>query len=157
MYIAWNFHERQPEQFTFDGDADVEGFLREAAALNLKVCVCTMLRITLNHDNCLQQKATIVAQVLLRPGPYICAEWDFGGFPWWFASSAIAEGGRSFDLRSDDPQYLQYVDRWWSVLFKRIKPLLWENGGPIVMVQVENEYGACSGRWFRSLFFPQRK
>ncbi len=119
MYIAWNFHERQPEQYTFDGDADVVTFLKEAASLDLKV--------------------------LLRPGPYICAEWDFGGFPWWFASSHIAQGGRSMDLRSDDSDYLHYVERWWSVLFKRIKPMLWENGGPIVMVQIENEYGACSG------------
>ncbi len=61
LYVPWNFHERSPGTFKWDGEADIERFLDIAQELGLNV--------------------------LLRPGPYICGEWDFGGFPWWLASS----------------------------------------------------------------------
>ncbi len=61
LYTPWNFHERTPGKFTFEGEADIERFLDIAQDLGLNV--------------------------LLRVGPYICGEWDFGGFPWWLASS----------------------------------------------------------------------
>ena len=63
LYIPWNFHERSPGTFKWDGEADIERFLDIAQELGLNV--------------------------LLRPGPYICGEWDFGGFPWWLASSKV--------------------------------------------------------------------
>lgn len=66
MYVAWNMHEPYPGQYVFDGFADVERFVELAHELGLLV--------------------------LLRPGPYICAEWDFGGFPWWFGSSKVCGG-----------------------------------------------------------------
>jgi beta-galactosidase GanA len=65
MYVPWNFHERSPGVFKWDGEADIEHFLDIAQSLGLNV--------------------------LLRPGPYICAEWDFGGFPWWLASSKVRD------------------------------------------------------------------
>jgi beta-galactosidase GanA len=64
VYIPWNFHEQYPGQFKWDGWQDVEGFIKLAQKIGLLV--------------------------LLRPGPYICAEWDFGGLPWWLGSSAVS-------------------------------------------------------------------
>ena len=138
MYIAWNMHEPHPGQYAWEGFADVERFLQIAHELGLLV--------------------------VLRPGPYICAEWDFGGFPWWLASSkararmrgawgwcshAVAQrpsvparagvqvaGGGTMRLRQNDPAYLAHVDRWWAMLFSKLAPFLYQRGGPIVMVQV---------------------
>ncbi|ONK59308.1 uncharacterized protein A4U43_C08F5110 [Asparagus officinalis] len=75
--------------------------------------------------------------VMLRPGPYICGEWDLGGFPSWLLSVEPA-----IRLRSSDPSFLQLVERWWGILLPKVAPLLYENGGPVVMVQVENEFGS---------------
>ena len=63
VYVPWNVHEPFPEQYDWDGIADLEAYLQLAQDMGL--------------------------YVLLRPGPYICAEWDFGGFPWWLASSKV--------------------------------------------------------------------
>ena len=63
VYVPWNLHEPFPGQYNWSGFADLEGYLRTAQEVGLLV--------------------------LLRPGPYICAEWDFGGFPWWLASSKV--------------------------------------------------------------------
>ncbi|KAJ0008037.1 hypothetical protein Pint_28944 [Pistacia integerrima] len=78
--------------------------------------------------------------VMLRAGPYICAEWDLGGFPAWLLAIKPA-----LKLRSSDPAYLRigicpysFVERWWGVLLPKIAPLLYDNGGPIIMVQYEN-------------------
>lgn len=116
FYVPWNFHERVPGEFTWEGEADLEGFIQEI------------------------QDAGMIA--MLRPGPYICAEWDFGGLPWWLANSKTP-GGRTMELRSDDPHFLAHVEAWWKVLLAMVKPYLWQNGGPIAMVQIENEYGFC--------------
>ncbi|CAL5218934.1 g683 [Coccomyxa viridis] len=116
LYTPWNFHERTPGKFTFEGFADVERFLDIAQDLGLNV--------------------------LLRVGPYICGEWDFGGFPWWLASSKV-EGGRTMELRKNDANYLAHVERWFNVLLPRMAPYLYHRGGPILMTQIENEYGFC--------------
>ena len=109
-YVPWNFHEPTPGVYVWDGDRDVVQFIKTAQEVGLLV--------------------------ILRPGPYICAEWEMGGLPSWLLTvdPAIA-------LRSSDSIYLYYVDRWLAVLLSQMKPLLYENGGPIISVQVENEYG----------------
>lgn len=110
-YVPWNLHEPIPGKLNFDGIADVESFLKLAHKLNILV--------------------------MLRAGPYVCAEWDLGGFPAWLLAEKPA-----VKLRSSDPAFLQLVKRWWDTLFPKIVPLLYSNGGPIIMVQVENEYGS---------------
>ncbi|KAM4842470.1 beta-galactosidase [Thomomys bottae] len=121
-YVPWNFHEPQPEHYKFSGDHDVEYFIKLAHKLELLV--------------------------ILRPGPYICAEWDMGGFPVWLLQKP------SIILRSSDPDYLEAVDKWLGVLLPKMRPLLYQNGGPIIAVQVENEYGsyfACDYDYMRFL------
>lgn len=121
-YVPWNFHEPQPGQYEFSGDHDVEHFIQLAHELGLLV--------------------------ILRPGPYICAEWDMGGLPAWLLEK------KSIVLRSSDPDYLVAVDKWLAVLLPKMKPLLYQNGGPIITVQVENEYGsyfACDYNYLRFL------
>ncbi|XP_005383692.2 PREDICTED: beta-galactosidase [Chinchilla lanigera] len=121
-YVPWNFHEPHPGHYEFSEDRDVEYFLQLAHKLGLLV--------------------------ILRPGPYICAEWDMGGLPAWLLEK------QSIVLRSSDPDYLAAVDRWLGVLLPKMKPLLYQNGGPIITVQVENEYGsyfACDYNYLRFL------
>ncbi|MCL2557603.1 MAG: beta-galactosidase, partial [Treponema sp.] len=109
-YVPWNLHEPKEGVFSFDGFGDLEGFIETAAAVGLKVIV--------------------------RPGPYICAEWEFGGFPGWLAKD------RSMRLRCMWPDYLQKVRNWFSALIPKLVPYLCTNGGPIIAVQIENEYGS---------------
>ncbi|KAK8353256.1 hypothetical protein V6Z12_A05G145400 [Gossypium hirsutum] len=111
-YIPWNLHEPEAGKLVFEGIADLVSFL--------KLC----------------QKPGLL--VMLRAGPYICAEWDLGGFPAWLLS--IHPDVR---LRSSDPAYLQKVEGWWGVLLPKVALLLYGNGGPIIMVQIENEFGSC--------------
>jgi beta-galactosidase len=114
LYVPWNLHNPDETTYIWTGFADIERFLQMAADLNLVV--------------------------LLRPGPYICAEWDYGGFPTWLSFN----NNNSMRLRTSDPNYLSAVDEWWGGhLFPKIKPFLIQNGGPIGMVQIENEYGFC--------------
>ncbi len=109
-YAAWNLHERREGQFDFSGMLDIERFISIAASLNLNV--------------------------ILRPGPYICAEWEFGGFPSWLLSYP------NIHLRCNDPLYLSKVEPYFKELLARIRPHLCTNGGNVIMVQVENEYGS---------------
>ncbi|KAL6585160.1 Beta-galactosidase 17 [Orobanche minor] len=75
--------------------------------------------------------------VMMRAGPYICGEWDLGGLPAWLLAEEPA-----IRLRSSDPAFLDLVAKWWGVLLPKVSPFLYSNGGPIIMVQVENEFGS---------------
>lgn len=109
-YVPWNFHEPKPGQFRFDGMADLVRFIRTAEAEGLLV--------------------------ILRPSPYICAEWEFGGLPAWL----LADPGMR--VRCAHPAYLKHVSAYYDELLPRLKPLLCTNGGPIIAMQIENEYGS---------------
>lgn len=74
--------------------------------------------------------------MLLRPGPYICGEHDGGGFPWYLLTTP------GLKFRTDNAPYLAEVDAWWTVLLGAVRPWLYSNGGPVVMVQMENEFGS---------------
>ncbi|NXY50546.1 BGAL galactosidase, partial [Ceuthmochares aereus] len=123
VYVPWNYHEPLPGIYDFSGDRDVEAFLDLTAELGLLV--------------------------ILRPGPYICAEWEMGGLPAWLLWKP------DIVLRSSDPAYLAAVDSWLHVLLPKIKPRLYQYGGNIISVQqVENEYGsyyACDYEYLRHL------
>ncbi|KAM8806944.1 beta-galactosidase-1-like protein [Eudromia elegans] len=122
VYVPWNYHEPLPGVYDFAGERDVEAFLDLAAELGLLV--------------------------ILRPGPYICAEWEMGGLPAWLLWKP------DIVLRSSDPDYLAAVDSWLHVLLPKIKPRLYQYGGSIISVQVENEYGsyyACDSDYLRHL------
>ncbi|CAB1431723.1 unnamed protein product [Pleuronectes platessa] len=121
-YIPWNFHEESPVQYNFSGDRDLPHFLKVAQDVGLLV--------------------------ILRAGPYICAEWEMGGLPAWLLKK------KDIVLRSSDPDYIAAVDRWMGKLLPMMKPYLYQNGGPIISVQVENEYGsysACDYNYLRHL------
>ena len=109
-YVAWNVHEPEPGRFDFDGPQDVAAFIAIAADLGL--------------------------DVIVRPGPYICAEWEFGGLPGWLLADPLLR------LRRNEPRYLAAVDAWFDVLLPLLTPLQAGRGGPIVAMQVENEYGS---------------
>lgn len=109
-YVAWNVHERVRGTFDFEGEHDLARFVTLAGDLGL--------------------------DVILRPGPYICAEWDFGGLPAWL----MAEPG--LGLRCSDQRFLAAVDAWFDAVVPVMLPLLRSRGGPVVAVQVENEYGS---------------
>jgi beta-galactosidase len=109
-YVFWNVHEPQPGVFDFAGQNDIAEYIREAQAEGLNV--------------------------ILRPGPYICAEWELGGYPSWLLKD------RSLVLRSSEPKYTSAVKAWFARLGQQVSPLLLKNGGPIIAVQVENEYGS---------------
>jgi len=110
VYMPWNLHEPRPGEFDFSGNLDVAAFLALAAEEGLKV--------------------------ILRPGPYICAEWDFGGLPPWLLATP------DIKVRCLDDRYLAAVDRYFTEVGRRLVPSLVENGGNVILVQVENEYGA---------------
>lgn len=109
-YVAWNVHEPQEGQFQFEGIADVVQFIELAGQMGL--------------------------HVIVRPSPYICAEWEFGGLPAWLLKDS------DLQLRCVDQAYLSKVDRYYDQLIPKLVPLLSTNGGPILAVQVENEYGS---------------
>ncbi|XP_075772229.1 LOW QUALITY PROTEIN: beta-galactosidase-like [Pelodiscus sinensis] len=122
VYVPWNYHEPLPGVYDFSGDRDLGSFLELTAELGLLV--------------------------ILRPGPYICAEWEMGGLPAWLLWKP------DIVLRSSDPDYLRAVDSWLGVLLPRVRPHLYQNGGNIISVQVENEYGsyaACDYDYLRHL------
>ncbi len=109
-YVFWNAHEPRPGAYDFSGNNDVAEFVREAQQVGL--------------------------YVNLRPGPYSCAEWDFGGFPAWLLKD------HSTIVRSRDPKFIEPAARWIKRLGQELAPLQIGNGGPILLVQVENEYGS---------------
>ena len=106
-YAFWNEHEAQPGVYDFTGQRDIAEFLREA-----------------------QQEGL---HVILRPGPYVCAEWEFGGYPAWLLKQ------HDIVVRSSDPKFMDPARRWLLRLGQEVAPLQAANGGPIIAVQVENE------------------
>ena len=109
-YVFWNVHEATPGVYDFSGQNDVAEFIREA-----------------------QQEGLYV---LLRPGPYVCAEWEFGGYPAWLLKD------KTTVVRSSDPKFMAPATKWLHRLGQELAPLQLANGGPILAVQVENEYGS---------------
>ncbi|XP_024618883.1 beta-galactosidase-1-like protein [Neophocaena asiaeorientalis asiaeorientalis] len=122
FYVPWNYHEPEPGVYNFNASRDLFAFLKEATLANLLV--------------------------ILRPGPYICAEWEMGGLPAWLLRKP------KIHLRTSDPDFLAAVDSWFKVLLPKIHPWLYHNGGNIISIQVENEYGsygACDMSYMRHL------
>ena len=109
-YIFWNVHEPAPGVYDFSGQNDVAAFIRTA-----------------------QQEGL---HVILRPGPYSCAEWEFGGFPAWLLKDP------EIICRSRDPRFMEPARRWMLRLGQELAPLTLPRGGPIIAVAVENEYGS---------------
>jgi beta-galactosidase len=110
-YVFWNVHEPTPGHFDFTGNNDVAAFIRAAQEEGL--------------------------YVILRTGPYSCAEWDLGGIPAWLLKDPASAAA----LRSNDPAFMVPAERWIDRLAKELTPLQIGRGGPILMTQVENEYG----------------
>jgi len=108
-YVPWNLHEPEPGQFCFEGILDVERFIRQARELGL--------------------------YVIIRPSPYICAEWEFGGLPAWL----LREEG--MHIRISYPPFLRRVEEYYKILLPRLAPYQITRGGPVILMQVENEYG----------------
>jgi beta-galactosidase len=109
-YVFWNAHEPQPGHFEFSGNLDIGAYIRMAQEEGL--------------------------WVILRPGPYVCAEWDGGGIPAWVLNAPDIEP------RSLDERYMRPVRSWLKRLGQELAPLLISKGGPIILTQVENEYGS---------------
>ncbi|KAF1299459.1 beta-galactosidase [Enterococcus sp. JM4C] len=109
-YVPWNLHEPRKGHFDFSGLADIVKFIQLAEELEL--------------------------YIIVRPSPYICAEWDFGGLPAWLLAT---DGMR---IRSQHPAYLQAVSEYYAELLPKLVPHQFTHGGNILMVQVENEYGS---------------
>ncbi|WP_329903707.1 glycoside hydrolase family 35 protein [Porphyromonas pogonae] len=109
-YVFWNNHEIAPDQWDFKGDRDLAQFIKTAGEEGL--------------------------MVILRPGPYTCAEWEFGGYPWWLQNI------KGLEIRRDNPEFLKRTQKYINRLAQETKNLQITHGGPIVMVQVENEFGS---------------
>lgn len=110
LYVFWNIHEQREGEFNFTGNNDVAEFCR------------------------LAQKNGMY--VIVRPGPYVCAEWEMGGLPWWLLKK------KDIRLREQDPYFMERVGIFEQKVAEQLAPLTIQRGGPIIMVQVENEYGS---------------
>ena len=110
IYIFWNIHEQKEGQFNFTDNNDVAEFCRLAQRNGM--------------------------YVIVRPGPYVCAEWEMGGLPWWLLKK------KDIRLRERDPYFMERVKIFEQKVGEQLAPLTIQNGGPIIMVQVENEYGS---------------
>ena len=110
LYAFWNAHEPRMDRFDFTGQNDIREFIRLCGKNDMKV--------------------------ILRPGPYVCAEWEMGGLPWWLLKK------KDIRLREQDPFFMERVDKFQQALAGQVGDLTIADGGPIIMVQVENEYGS---------------
>lgn len=108
-YCAWNMHEKKQGEYCFDGILNIAEFIKKAEQEGL--------------------------MVIVRPGPYICAEWEFGGLPWWI------QNDEDMEIRCSNPVYISHFERYLDRIFDEVRPLLCTNGGPVIMMQCENEYG----------------
>jgi beta-galactosidase len=109
-YVFWNLHEPRPGEYDFAGNRDLRAYLQTAQEEGL--------------------------HVILRPGPYVCAEWEFGGIPAWLLADPRTQ------CRTNDPRFMEPARRWLTRLGQEVATLQSPLGGPVVAVQVENEYGS---------------
>ncbi len=109
-YVFWNYHEPTPGQWDFKGDKNLAEFIKIAGEEGM--------------------------MVILRPGPYVCAEWEFGGYPWWI------QNVKGLEIRRDNAEFLKYTKLYIDRLYKEVAGLQCTKGGPVVMVQCENEFGS---------------
>lgn len=109
-YVFWNLHEPQKDKFDFSGNNDIAAFVKTAQEEGL--------------------------WVILRPSPYVCAEWEFGGYPYWLQNE------KGLVVRSKEPQYIKEYKKYIMAVGKQLSPYLVTRGGNILMVQIENEYGS---------------
>lgn len=126
-YCVWNMHEKHKGEYDFTGNLDIAAFIKEA------------------------QKQELM--VIVRPGPYICAEWEFGGLPWWIQTD------ENMEIRCSNKAYISCFDKYLDALFSQVRPLLSTNGGPVIMMQIENEYGYYGDdkNYLKYLFDAYRK
>ncbi|MDH6342203.1 beta-galactosidase [Parabacteroides sp. PFB2-12] len=110
LYIFWNYHEPEEGQYDFTGQKDIAAFCRLAQQYGLNVIV--------------------------RPGPYVCAEWEMGGLPWWLLKK------KDIKLREADPYFMERTRLFMNEVGKQLADQQITRGGNIIMVQVENEYGS---------------
>ncbi|MCW1963289.1 glycoside hydrolase family 35 protein [Chryseobacterium viscerum] len=109
-YVFWNYHEESPGKWNFSGEKNLQKFIKTAQEVGL--------------------------YVIIRPGPYVCAEWEFGGYPWWLQKN------KDLEIRRDNQAFLDECRKYINQLAKQIVPLQINNGGPVIMVQAENEFGS---------------
>ncbi len=112
MYVFWNAHEMVKGQYDFSGNKNIAQFAQIAKEEGM--------------------------WVVMRPSPYACAEWEFGGYPWWLLKD------KTLKVRSLDPKFMDAYRNYVLQLGKQLSPLLVTHGGNIIMVQIENEYGSYS-------------
>ena len=110
IYVFWNIHEQTPGEFDFTGNNDIAEFCRLAQENDM--------------------------YIIVRPGPYVCAEWEMGGLPWWLLKK------KDIRLREDDPYFMERVAIFEEKVAEQLADLTIAKGGNIIMVQVENEYGS---------------
>ena len=111
-YVPWNLHEPEEGEYHFEDNLDIKAFLELCQEIGLKV--------------------------MLRPSPYMCAEWDFGGLPYWLLNK------KGLAIRTSEPQYMECVRKYTKRLAQEFVPYLSTKGGPIIAVAVENEYASFS-------------
>lgn len=110
-YVFWNYHETAPGVWDFKtGNKNIRAYIQTAAEVGL--------------------------HVILRPGPYACAEWEFGGYPWWLQNNT------ELVIRSNNKPFLDSCNTYIQKLVAEIKDLQITNGGPVIMIQAENEFGS---------------
>lgn len=128
-YMFWNYHEMERGQYDFSGEKDVAEFCRIAQEEGM--------------------------WVLLRPGPYTCAEWEFGGLPWWL----LDKGPTNVKVRTRDPRFLEPAKAYLRRVAEELKDLQVTHGGPILMAQDENEYGFFGDdkQYIRELYDTMRE
>ncbi len=109
-YVFWNLHETEPGKWDFTGDKNLAEYIRTAGEEGM--------------------------MVILRPGPYVCAEWEFGGYPWWLQNVP------GMEVRRDNEAFLKHTEAYIKRLYEEVGDLQCTKGGPIIMVQCENEFGS---------------
>lgn len=109
-YVFWNYHEIAPGKWDWTGNRNLKEFIKEADEEGLLV--------------------------ILRPGPYVCAEWEFGGYPWWLQNI------NGLKIREDNDLFLAENKKYLTELYNQVKDLQITKGGPVIMIQGENEFGS---------------